>query len=183
MERRIADRGPDLEDGPRVEAAHQRREEAPGLPVHDRDPVALGELLHLAHDRRAVGSRPMDVARYGIAEDRHGGIMARAGRRWKLRQVRVRVAGVAAAHVGHLTADLQELGFLDACAGCRARAAVRVVAVGGLAAAACWWSAASGCGPESQTTSAEPSNGKLGIAGMPKNGRRSWWRPGASAGW
>ena len=71
VQRRVADRGPDLEHERRVERPHERREEAAGLPVHDRDPLALGQLLHLTHDRRPLGPQVVEVAGDGVGEDRH----------------------------------------------------------------------------------------------------------------
>ena len=71
VERRIADRGAHLEHELGVECPHERREEAARLPVHDRDALALGQLLHLAHHRRALGSQLVQVALDVLGEDRH----------------------------------------------------------------------------------------------------------------
>ena len=71
VERRVADRGAHLEHH-RVEHAAQHGEEPAGLPVDDRDPVALGVLLHLAHDRRALRPQVVQIALDHFFEDAHG---------------------------------------------------------------------------------------------------------------
>ena len=70
MQGRVADRGADLEHD-RVEGAAQHREEAAGLPMHDRDSVALGHGLHLAHDLGALGPQSVDVALDAFVQDPH----------------------------------------------------------------------------------------------------------------
>ena len=62
---------PDLEHD-RVERAPEGREETAGLPVHDRDAVAVGQLLHLAHPAGPLGPQPAEVALHALIEDPHG---------------------------------------------------------------------------------------------------------------
>ena len=70
VERRVADGGADLQHH-RVERAAERREEAAGLPMHDRDPVAVGQLLHLGHRPGALRAQAVEVALHLLVEDPH----------------------------------------------------------------------------------------------------------------
>ena len=53
---RVADGRPELQHRRRVERADEGSQQAPRLPVDDRDAVALGHRLHLAHHLRALGA-------------------------------------------------------------------------------------------------------------------------------
>jgi MOSC domain-containing protein len=82
VQRGVADGRADLQND-RVEHAAEHRLQAAGLPVDDRDRVALGELLHLAHQVGALGAEVPQIALDGLFEDAHdarpGTLVAMAG--------------------------------------------------------------------------------------------------------
>jgi hypothetical protein len=61
VQRRVPDGGADLEHARGSEGGDEHREQPPGLPVDDRDVIALGEGLHLGHDLRPLARERSQV--------------------------------------------------------------------------------------------------------------------------
>src|SRR3954464_3876392 len=71
VQRRVADRRAHLEHARRAQGGDERREEAAGLPLDDRDPLDVRERLHLGEERVALGPQVFEVALHAVVAD-HG---------------------------------------------------------------------------------------------------------------
>src|SRR3954447_12362465 len=71
VERRVADRGPDLEHAARPERGDERGEQAAGLPLDDRDTLVGGQRFHLGEERVALGAEALEVGLHAWVAD-HG---------------------------------------------------------------------------------------------------------------